>query len=107
MLFGSRSEKLRQQKIDLESKLDALVQKNDEQGEGEDDPQLPCQLRQRRKRRPFPAYLPRETKRLSSPYECCPECGGRLAYLGEDSAEQLEMLSAAPYNPRKICLCEV
>ena len=95
MLFGSRSEKLRQQKTDLEGKLDALVQKNDEQGERDNDPQLPCQLRQPRKRRPFPAHLPRETKRLSPQGECCPECGGRLVYLGEDSSEQLEMLSAA------------
>jgi len=95
MLFGSRSEKLQQQKTDLESKLDALVQKNDEQGERENEPLLPRQLRQPRKRRPFPEHLPREIKRLSSPDECCPECGGRLAYLGEDSAEQLEMLSAA------------
>ncbi|KKF37732.1 hypothetical protein SY86_03760 [Erwinia tracheiphila] len=41
MLFGSRSEKLQQQKTDLESKLDSLVQKNDEQVERENDPRLP------------------------------------------------------------------
>lgn len=95
MLFGNRSEKLRQQKTDLEDRLDVLAQKNDEQGDRENDPLLPRQLRQPRKRRPFPAHLLREIKRLSPTGECCPECGGRLAYLGEDSAEQLEMLSTA------------
>lgn len=66
----------------LESKLDALVQKNDEQEERENDPLLPYELRQPRKRRPFPAHLHREIKRLTSPDECCPECSGRLANLG-------------------------
>lgn len=45
MLFGNRSEKLRQQKTDLVDRLDALAQKIDEQGERENDPQLPHQLR--------------------------------------------------------------
>lgn len=95
MLFGNRSEKLRQQKAALEDKLNALEHKDDEHGERENDPPLPLQLRQPRKRRPFPAHLPRGINRLEPAETCCPECGGRLAYLGEDSAEQLEILSAA------------
>jgi transposase len=26
---------------------------------------------------------------------CCPECGGALSYLGEDAAEQLELMRSA------------
>ncbi len=26
---------------------------------------------------------------------CCPECGGSLSYLGEDAAEQLELMRSA------------
>ncbi|GCR72726.1 transposase [Escherichia coli] len=61
----------------------------------EDDPQVPRQLRQSRHRRPLPAHLPREINRLEPEESCCPECGGELDYLGEVSAEQLELVSSA------------
>ncbi|STJ92376.1 transposase [Escherichia coli] len=61
----------------------------------EDDPQVPRQLRQSRHRRPLPAHLPREIHRLEPEESCCPECGGELDYLGEVSAEQLELVSSA------------
>ncbi len=61
----------------------------------EDDPQVPRQLRQSRHRRPLPAHLPREIHRLESEESCCPECGSELDYLGEVSAEQLELVSSA------------
>ncbi len=57
--------------------------------------QVPRQLRQSRHRRPLPAHLPREIHRLESEESCCPECGGELDYLGEVSAEQLELVSSA------------
>ena len=60
-----------------------------------DDPQVPRQLRQSRHRRPLPAHLPREINRLEPEESCCPECGGELDYLGEVSAEQLELVSSA------------
>lgn len=41
MLFGSRSEKLRQQKAAFEDKLNVLEQKDDERDERENDPPLP------------------------------------------------------------------
>ncbi len=53
------------------------------------------QLRQSCHRRPLPAHLPREIHRLESEESCCPECGGELDYLGEVSAEQLELVSSA------------
>ncbi|ECU9164240.1 IS66 family transposase, partial [Salmonella enterica subsp. enterica serovar Newport str. CFSAN000599] len=61
----------------------------------ETDPQVPRQLRQSRHRRPFPEHLPREINRLEPAETCCPECGGELEFLGEVSAEQLELLTSA------------
>ncbi len=58
-------------------------------------PQVPRQLRQSRHRRPLPEHLPREINRLEPEESCCPECGGELDYLGEVSAEQLELVSSA------------
>ena len=49
-------------------------------------------LRQTRTRKPFPESLPRDEKRLLPAASCCPECGGSLSYLGEDAAEQLELM---------------
>ncbi|WP_139128200.1 IS66 family transposase zinc-finger binding domain-containing protein, partial [Escherichia coli] len=51
--------------------------------------------RQTRTRKPFPESLPRDEKRLLPTEPCCPECGGSLSYLGEDAAEQLELMRSA------------
>ena len=42
-------------------------------------------------RAPFPAYLPRERVVIPAP-NVCPCCGGRLAKLGEDITETLEVV---------------
>ncbi len=47
--------------------------------------------RRRPKRAPLPAHLPRERVVLPSP-EACPCCGGKLAKLGEDVTETLEVV---------------
>ncbi|ERK11937.1 Mobile element protein [Serratia fonticola AU-P3(3)] len=39
--------------------------------------------------------LPRDEKRLEPAQTCCPDCGGALTYLGEDTAEQLELIRSA------------
>ncbi|MCK2522298.1 IS66 family transposase, partial [Escherichia coli] len=52
-------------------------------------------LRQTRTRKPFPESLPRDEKRLLPAAPCCPNCGGSLSYLGEDTAEQLELMRSA------------
>ena len=95
MLFGTRSEKLRREVEQAEALLNQRRQDSDRYSGWEDDPQVPRQLRQSRHRRPFPAHLPREIHRLESEESCCPECGGELDYLGEVSAEQLELVSSA------------
>ncbi|WP_249436590.1 phage tail fiber C-terminal domain-containing protein, partial [Escherichia coli] len=43
--------------------------------------------RQTRTRKPFPESLPRDEKRLLPAAPCCPNCGGSLSYLGEDTAD--------------------
>ncbi|UXL27034.1 IS66 family transposase zinc-finger binding domain-containing protein [Escherichia coli] len=52
-------------------------------------------MRQSRHRRPLPAHLPVKYTAWSQKKSCCPECGGELDYLGEVSAEQLELVSSA------------
>lgn len=88
-------EKLRREVEQAEALLKQLEQDSDRYSGREDDPQVPRQLRQSRHRRPLPARLPREIHRLESEESCCPECGGELDYLGEVSAEQLELVSSA------------
>ena len=95
MLFGTRSEKLRREVEQAEALLKQREQESDRYSGREDDPLVPRQLRQSRHRRPLPAHLPREIHRLEPEESCCPECGGELDYLGEVSAEQLELVSSA------------
>ena len=45
-------------------------------------------------RRPLPAELPRETRTLEPEETDCPDCGGRLDFLGEDVSEMLEYVPA-------------
>ena len=59
------------------------------------DPAVQRPLRQTRTRKPFPESLPRDEKRLLPAAPCCPNCGGSLSYLGEDIAEQLELMRSA------------
>ena len=95
MLFGTRSEKLQREVEQAEAQLKQREQESDRYSGREDDPQVPRQLRQSRHRRPLPAHLPREIHRLEPEESCCPECGSELDYLGEVSAEQLELVSSA------------
>ncbi len=57
-----------------------------------DDKLVLRQLRQSHHRRPLPAHLPREVKRLEPTKICYPECRDERDYLSEVSAEQLEGL---------------
>lgn len=95
MMFGISSEKFNREMAKTEAELRQSEEENDRYSGRENDPQVPRQLRQSRHRRPFPAHLPREEKRLEPAETCCPECGGKLNYLGEVSAEQLELLTSA------------
>lgn len=82
MNFGSRSEKVSRRIAQMEADLKVLQKESDT-------------LQQTRTRKPFPESLPRDEKRLLPAASCCPECGGALSYLGEDAAEQLELMRSA------------
>ena len=51
--------------------------------------------RRKRKRRPLPEHLPRETHTHMPAEEACSACGGQLCKLGEDVSEMLEYIPAS------------
>ncbi|EBB7773237.1 IS66 family transposase [Salmonella enterica subsp. enterica serovar Tennessee] len=95
MNFGSRSEKVSRRIAQMEADLNRLQKESDTLTGRVDDPAVQRTLRQTRTRKPFPESLPRDEKRLRPAGSCCPECGGALSYLGEDAAEQLELMRSA------------
>ena len=95
MNFGSRSEKVSRRIAQMEADLNLLQQESDTLTGRVDDPAVQRPLRQTRTRKLFPESLPRDEKRLLPTEPCCPECGGSLSYLGEDAAEQLELMRSA------------
>ncbi|MBK4717155.1 transposase, partial [Tenebrionibacter intestinalis] len=95
MNFGSRSEKVSRRIAQMEADLNRLQKESDTLTGRVDDPAVQRALRQTRTRKPFPESLPRDEKRLLPAEPCCPDCGGALRYLGEDAAEQLELMRSA------------
>jgi transposase len=95
MNFGSRSEKVSLRIAQMEADLNRLQKESDALTGRVDDPTVQRPLRQTRTRKPFHASLPRDEKRLLPAEACCPDCGGTLSYLGEDAAEQLELMRSA------------
>lgn len=95
MNFGSRSEKVSRRIAQMEADLNQLQKESDTLTGRMDDPVVQRPLRQSRTRKPFPESLPRDEKRLLPAASCCPECGGTMSYLGEDAAEQLELMRSA------------
>jgi transposase len=89
--FGRSSEQLDAQIQQLELELEVL-----ERDEVEDIPptaRTTGATRRAPARRPLPEHLPREEVR-HEPASCCPDCGGTLEQLGEDTAEVLEYVPA-------------
>ncbi|HAL9305078.1 TPA: IS66 family transposase, partial [Escherichia coli] len=95
MNFGSRSEKVSRRIAQMEADLNRLQKESDTLTGRVYDPAVQRPLRQTRTRKPFPESLPRDEKRLLPAAPCCPNCGGSLSYLGEDIAEQLELMRSA------------
>ncbi|EPQ5852423.1 IS66 family transposase [Klebsiella pneumoniae] len=93
--FGSRSEKVSRRIEQMEADLKALQKENDTLTGRVDDPAVQRPLRQTRTRKPFPESLHRDEKRLLNAESCCPDCGRSLSYLGENTAEQLELMRSA------------
>jgi transposase len=89
--FGRKSEKLAQRIEQLELWAEEL-ETDAQLGEAliEESEVVPRAAPPKR-RRVFPAHLPRETNTIAPPLEACPDCGGTLKHLGEDVSEMLEL----------------
>jgi transposase len=95
MMFGTKSEKIAREVEQLELKLEEL-----ESGEAARPPAAAptgstSDPRRKRKRRPLPEHLPRETHTHMPAEEACSACGGGLSKLGEDVSEMLEYIPAS------------
>lgn len=95
MHFGPRSEKYDHDIQQLELQLE---DQETSRAAAEPPPLLPATVKQQASRqpgrRPLPAALPRETETIAPEQEACPECGGKLRWLGEDLSETLEYVPA-------------
>ena len=107
MQFGRKSEKLDGQIEQLECKLEEL---QTEEAAAKAKALYPKVARQPSIRKPLPAHLPRQIETHLPATESCPECGGKLAILGEDVSEQLEYVPASfrvirYVRPKLACTC--
>jgi len=91
MQFGRKSEKIDHKIEEIETRLEDLMA---EEGDAEEAQSLPVP-RQKSVRQPLPEHLPREDHILEPTEQICPACGGNLKQLGEDVAEQLEIIDTA------------
>lgn len=94
MNFGSRSEKVSRRIAQMEADLNRLQKESDTLTGRVYDPAVQRPLRQTRTRKPFPESLPRDEKRLLPAAPCCPNCGGSLSYLGEDTRPDIGHITA-------------
>ena len=114
MQFGRKSEKLGQQIVQLELRLEDLESGQAENAHlhNEVPPADAATQPAKRKpvRRPLPEHLPRETQTHAPQHTACPECGGALRQFGEDVAEILEYVPAQfkvirQVRPKLACAC--
>jgi len=107
MQFGRKSERLDGQIEQLECQLEEL---QTDEAAAKAKALCPKVARQPSIRKPLPAHLPRQTETHLPAAESCPECGGKLAILGEDVSEQLEYVPASfrvirHVRPKLACAC--
>jgi transposase len=93
MQFGRKSEKVERQIEQLELKLEELEENRPAATPQTELPPIPSHTfppATQPSRRALPAHLPRQIKTHEPKATSCPECGGRLKKLGEDTSEMLE-----------------
>lgn len=98
MQFGRRSEKVARQIEQLQLRLDELEASRAEPADcSVTEPVAATETPRTAKptRRPLPAHLPRQTRKILPRHTACPECGGELKHLGEDVSEMLEYVPAS------------
>ena len=89
--FGRKSEKLEWQIEQLELRLDELeASRAEKEISSSTATEVAVPAAVKPVRRPLPAHLPREARRILPKQEACPDCGGKLKPLGEDVSEILE-----------------
>src|SRR3989442_11897750 len=111
MQFGRKSEKLDRQIEQLELRLDELEASRAEREAPSPTPTSVESNRAKKPvRRPLPAHLPREVRKILPKQEACPDCGGELKHLGEDVSEMLEYMVEhfkviQQVRPKLACAC--
>jgi len=113
MQFGRKSEKLEWQIEQLELRLDELEAVRAERVVAVPTPAVAASAANQEPkpaRRPLPAHLPRETRKILTKQEACPDCGGALKPLGEDVSEMLEYVPEhfkviRQVRPKLACAC--
>lgn len=98
MQFGRKSEKVAWQIEQLQLRLDELEASRAEQATpSAAAPVAATETPGTAKptRRPLPAHLPRQTRKILPGHTACPDCGGELKHLGEDVSEMLEYVPAS------------
>jgi transposase len=105
--FGSRSETLDQLELRLED-MEIAAAKAGRLAPA-DQPDGATEPKDKPKRKPLPAELPRNEQVLS-PGDACGKCGGKLKTLGEDVTEELEYVPGRfvvnrIVRPRMACSC--
>ena len=87
---AERSQLLDQLELQLEE-LEAGATEDELAAASQDRTVVPSCTRRKPVRAPFPAHLPRQRVVIPAP-AACPCCGGKLAKLGEDVTETLEVV---------------
>lgn len=104
MTFGRSSEKLHQQIEQLELELeDAHADRGEKACAAM--PTLTPEPPGRKKpaRRPLPEHLPRDIQTHAPQAQACPQCQGKLSYLGEDVSETLDYVPGHFKVIRHVC----
>lgn len=92
MLFGTNSEKVLRQIEQLELQLEELQAANAIEEKHTASSEQPVVAKPFR--RPLPEHRPREVHTHMPDHDACPDCGGSLRELGQDTAEMLEYVRA-------------
>lgn len=112
MTFGRSSEKLHRQIEQLEFELEEVQADRAEQAPNEALANETACIPGKKKpaRRPLPAHLPRDIQTHAPQGDACPQCQGKLHYLGEDVSETLDYVPGhfkviRHVRPKYSCSC--
>jgi transposase len=112
MTFGRSSEKLHRQIEQLEFELEEVQADRAEQASSETPASETANTPGKKKpaRRPLPAHLPRDIQTHVPQIDACPQCQGKLNYLGEDVSETLDYVPGhfkviRHVRPKYSCAC--